>query len=360
MIIAVLKEVKKLEGRVALVPNNIRELAAKGHKVLVQKDAGMISGFTDKDYTREGAEIVSATQELIDRADLVHKVKEPTLEEVDMMRPGQMFWGYLHLAAIPETLKKILNKKIIALGFETVQLPDGSLPLLAPMSEIAGKLATQNGAHLLRFDQGGRGILLGGTSTVPPAKVLVLGAGVVGRCAAEVAVGMGAHTTILDLSPQRLDMLKKIYGDKINVARSTHEVICQLLKDTDLLVGAVLVAGEKAPKLVTEDMVRTMHKGSVIVDVSVDQGGCIATSEVTTHDKPFVLKHGVLHYGVANMPGSVPVTATLALNNATFPYTKEIANLSLDGACKKHPEMQKAINCANGEVVHPALRASGI
>lgn len=356
MIISILKEVKKLEGRVALVPSNVKELVAKGHKVLVQKDAGLISGFVDQDYTQAGAEIVLTTKELIERADLVHKVKEPTLEEVDMMRPGQMFWGYLHLAAIPDTLKKILDKKIIALGFETLQLPDGSLPLLAPMSEIAGKLATQNGAHLLRFDQGGRGILLGGTSTVPPAKVLVLGAGVVGSCAAEVAVGMGAHTTILDLSPQRLDLLKKIYGDKINVARSTPETIQALLKDTDLLVGAVLIAGEKAPKLVTEDMVKTMRKGAVIVDVSVDQGGCIATSEVTTHDKPYVLKHHVLHYGVANMPGSVPVTATLALNNATFPYTKEIMDLGLDGACKKYPEMQKAINCANGEVVHPALK----
>ena len=356
MIISILKEVKKLEGRVAIVPANVRELVKNGHKILVQKGAGVISGFTDADYKSEGAEIVEQSRELIERADLVHKVKEPTLEEVDMMRQGQMFWGYLHLAAIPETLQKILDKKIIALGFETVQLPDGSLPLLAPMSEIAGKLATQNGAHLLRFDQGGRGILLGGTSTVPPARVLVLGAGVVGRCAAEIAVGMGAQTTILDLSPQRLDLLKKIYGDKINVARSSEDVICKLLKDTDLLVGAVLVAGEKAPKLVTEDMVKTMPKGSVIVDVSVDQGGCIATSEVTTHDKPFVLKHGVLHYGVANMPGSVPVTATLALNNATFPYTKEIADLGLDGACKKHPEMQKAINCANGEIVHPALK----
>lgn len=356
MIISVLKEVKRLEGRVALVPKNIKDLCVAGHEVLVQKDAGLISGFSDDDYLKAGAKIVEKTKELIEKSDLVCKVKEPTIEEVKMMRPGQMFWGYLHLAAIPETLKAILNQKIVALGFETVQLPDGSLPLLAPMSEIAGRLATQNGSDGLRFDRGGRGVLIGGTSTVPPAKVLVLGAGVVGRNAADVAIGMGAETTILDLNPQRLELLKRIYGNKIKTEISSKEKISEFLKDADLVVGSVLIVGEKAPKLVTEAMVKTMKKGAVIIDVSVDQGGCVETSEVTTHDKPFVEKHGVLHYGVANMPGSVPVTSTLALNNATFRYTKALADLGLDGVCEKYPEMRKAINCANGEVVHEALR----
>lgn len=356
MNIAVLKEVKTREGRVALIPDNVKELTADGHKVLVQVDAGVLSGFSNEDYTSAGAELVETTKELIERSDLVCKVKEPTIEEVQMMRPGQMFWGYLHLAAIPETMKVILEKKIIALGFETVELENGKLPLLAPMSEIAGKLATQNGAHFLRFDQGGRGILMGGTTTVPPAKVVVLGAGVVGQCAAEIAVGMGAETTVLDVSQDRLDEIKKRFGDRCCALKSSKDLIEKLVPESDLVVGSVLIVGEKAPKLVSESLVKKMKKGTVIVDVSVDQGGCVETSEVTTHENPVVVKHGVLHYGVANMPGSVPVTATLALNNASFPYTKALAKYGLDGVVKEFPEMQKAINCANGEIVHPALK----
>lgn len=356
MNIAVLKEVKTREGRVALIPSNVVELTRAGHKVLVQKEAGIFSGFSDQDYKDAGAELVASTKELIDRSDLVLKVKEPTITEVDMMRPGQMFFGYLHLAAIPETLQKILDKKIVALGFETVELSDGKLPLLAPMSEIAGKLATQNGAHLLRFDQGGRGILIGGTTTVPPAKVLVLGAGVVGRNATDVAVGMGADTTVLDVSEQRLNDIKKTYGDRCKTFKSSQDLIDKLVPESDLVVGSVLIVGELAPKLVNETLVKKMKKGTVIIDVSVDQGGCVSTSEVTTHENPVVVKHGVLHYGVANMPGSVPVTATLALNNASFPYTKALADLGLDGVCKKYPEMLKAVNCANGEIVHHALK----
>lgn len=356
MIISVLKEVKTREGRVCLIPSNIRELVAVGHKVLVQKDAGILSHFSNEEYVNAGAEIVDETKDLIARSDMVLKVKEPTAAEVDMMKPGQIFFGYLHLAPMPDMLRKVLDRKIIALAFDTVQLPDGTLPLLAPMSEVAGQLATQIGANFLRFDQGGRGILLGGTSTVAPGHVVVLGGGVVGRNAAEVAIGMGARTTILELSPTRIDILKKIYGEKASVLLSTPENIAKILPETDLLVGSILIAGEKATKLVNETMVKTMRKGSVIVDVSVDQGGCVATSEVTTHDNPVIVKHGVLHYGVANMPGSVPVTSTLALNNASFPYIKALANLGLDAVCKQYPEMQKAINCANGEVVHPALK----
>jgi alanine dehydrogenase len=356
MIIAALKEVKTREGRVVLIPDNVRELKAGGHEILIQTEAGIHSGYSNQDYVAAGAKIVESTKELIDRSDLVLKVKEPTIDEVKMMRPGQMYFGFLHLAAIPETLRAILEQKITALGFETVQLPEGSLPLLAPMSEIAGKLATQSGAHFLRFDQGGRGILMGGTSTVAPARVLILGAGVVGRNAAEIAIGMGAKTTILELSPQRIEILKRIYGNSCTILQSHRETTARLIPEMDLVVGAALVVGEKAPHLVSEAMVKTMKKGSVIVDVSVDQGGCIETSEVTTHENPIVVKHGVLHYGVTNMPGSVPVTSTLALNHASFPYIKLLADLGYDEVCRKHHDMQKAVNCHRGQIIHPALQ----
>ncbi|EKD51123.1 MAG: hypothetical protein ACD_62C00339G0001 [uncultured bacterium] len=355
MIIACLKEVKTREGRVCLIPDNVKQLKAGGHTVLIQKNAGVLSGFEDRDYVEAGAEIVEKTKELIERSDLIVKVKEPTIEEINMMHEGQIFFGYLHLAPIPDTMRAILNSKIHALGFETLQLEDGSLPLLIPMSEIAGKLATQNGAHFLRFDQGGRGVLMGGTRTVKPANVLILGGGVVGRCAADVAIGMGGNTTILDISKKKLDELKVKYGNTCHLMLSTPETIERLAIEADLVVSGVLLVGERAPKLITEDMVKKMKRGSVIVDVSVDQGGCVETSEVTTHEHPTVVKHGVLHYGVANMPGCVPVTSTLALNNESFKYIKYLADLGLDKACQQYPEMKKAINCSLGKVMHPAI-----
>lgn len=356
MIISVLKEVKTREGRVALIPQNVKELKENGHEVLMQEHAGVISGFNDEDYIQAGAEIVKKTKDLIERSDMVVKVKEPTIDEVNMMGKGQIFFGYLHLAAIPETLKVIVNKEIIALGFETVELPDGKLPLLAPMSEIAGKLASQNGANFLRFDQGGRGVLLGGTSTVAPAKVLILGGGVVGQNAADIAIGLGGETTILDISTDRLEALREKYGNSCHLQLSAEDTIHKHVLESDLVVGSVLIVGEKAPKLVSEELVKKMKEGSVIVDVSVDQGGCVETSEVTTHENPIVLKYGVLHYGVANMPGSVPITSTLALNNASFPYIRELANLGFEEVGKQYPEMQKAVNCSLGEIVHPGLQ----
>lgn len=356
MKIGVLKEVKVREGRVGLIPDNVRELKKSGHTIYIQKSAGALSGFPDEDYIAAGAEIIDITQVLIQKCDLLIKVKEPTIDEVRYMRPGQMFFGYLHLAAIPKTLQAILDAKIVALGFETVQMPDRSLPLLVPMSEIAGKLATQNGANFLRFDQGGRGVLLGGTSTVPPAQVLILGGGTVGQNAADIAIGMGARTTILDSSKERIKLLEMKYGKRCELVLSSETEIRERVRHADLVVGSVLIVGEKAPKLVSEDMVKTMKKGSVIVDVSVDQGGCVATSEVTTHEKPVKVKHGVLHYGVANMPGSVPVTASLALSNASFFYIKALADLGLEEVQKKYPEMQKAVNCDRGVIVHPALK----
>lgn len=356
MIISVLKEVKTREGRVALIPSNIKELTQNGHKVLVQTKAGVISGFTDEDFIMAGAEIIETTQELIERSDMVVKVKEPTIEEVNLMHKGQIFFGYLHLAAIPKTLQAIVDQKIIALGFETVELPDGRLPLLAPMSEIAGKLASQVGADFLRFDRGGRGILVGGTSTVPPARILVLGGGVVGQNAADIAIGMGGDTTILDISEEKLEILREKYKDSCHLQLSVPENIHKLAQQADLVVGAVLIVGERAPKLIQEDLVQKMKEGSVIVDVSVDQGGCVETSEVTTHEDPVIIKYGVLHYGVANMPGSVPITSTLALNNASFPYIREMANLGYEKVCQEYPEMKKSVNCAWGEVIHPGLR----
>lgn len=357
MKISILKEVKIKEGRVAVIPENVRTLVQNGHKVYVQKDAGINSGFPDVLYKEAGATILLTTKELIDQSDLVLKVKEPTIDEVKMMREGQMFFGFLHLAPIPDTLHIILKKKIIALGYETLQLNNKSLPLLIPMSEIAGKLATQNGAHLLRFDQGGMGILMGGTTTVPPAKTLVIGAGTVGQNAADVAIGMGSETTLLDISQKLLDDLKqKKYQNRCTVAKCTPEILEKLVPQTDLLIGAVLICGEKAPHLVSEALVKKMKKGSVIIDVSVDQGGCVETSEVTSHEHPFVLKHGVLHYGVPNMPGSVPHTSTLALNHAAFPYIKALADLGLNQACEQFPELTLAINCSLGKIVHHSLK----
>lgn len=356
MKISVLKEVKTREGRVAIIPDNVKELTAAGHQVFVQKNAGVLSGFPDDLYVQNGAQILDSTADVIAAGDLVVKVKEPTIDEVKLMREGQIFFGYLHLAAIPETLQAIVDQRIIALGFETVEMPDRSLPLLFPMSEIAGKLASQNGAHFLRFDQGGPGVLIGGTQTVAPAKVLVLGGGTVGQNAAEIAMGMGGQTTLLDISADRVKALQNKYQDRAQVLLSSQELVEKLALEADLVVGGVLIVGEKAPKLISEALVKRMKKGAVIVDVSVDQGGCVETSEVTTHENPVIEKHGVLHYGVANMPGSVPVTATLALNNASFPYIKALADLGFDKVCQEYPEMQKSINCALGEVVHPGLK----
>lgn len=358
MIISCLKEIKVREGRVCLIPSNVVELVAGGHTVYIQKNAGVNAGFSDADYRKAGAKIVAKTKDLIAKADLVVKVKEPSIQEIKMMRAGQMFFGYLHLAPIPQTLKVILQKRITALGFETLQLADGSLPLLAPMSEIAGKLATQNGAHFLTFSQGGRGVLIGGTATVKPSKVIVLGGGVVGQSAADIAIGMGAHTTIFESQARKIEFLKQKYGTKADIVTMDSDLLAHMIKEVDLVVGGVLIVGEKAPKIVTAAMVKSMKKGTVIVDVSVDQGGCVATSEVTTHEKPIVVKHGVLHYGVANMPGSVPVTSTLALNNASFKYIKALCDNGLDGCLQKYPEMQLAVNCRDGVIMHDGLKQS--
>lgn len=358
MNIGVLKEVKEREGRVALTPGQVAVLTKDGHRVVVEKNAGLIAGFTDAHYRASGAKIMARSADLIPPCDLILKVKEPALHEVAAMRRGQMIFCYLHLAPVPKLLKAILRQKIIALGYETVRLPDGSLPLLMPMSEIAGKLATQNGAHFLRADQGGRGILLSGATGGTPAYVVILGGGVVGENAARIALGMGARTTLLDISREKLKVLAKRLGKSCELLLSTPAVIAHLVPQADLVVGAVLVPGACAPVLVKSALVKKMKKGSVIVDVAVDQGGCIETSTVTSHTHPVVCKFGVLHYGVPNMPAAVPVTATEALTRATFPYVRALAVLGLEETVKKYPEFKGSINCANGRIIHPGL--SGI
>lgn len=348
-----------MEGRVALTPAQVSELVASGHSVMVQAHAGRAVGFLDGVYRQAGARVVQATQEIVKRAELLVKVKEPSLTELGWMRSGQMFFGYLHLAAIPAQLKLILRRKVTALAYETVRLPDGSLPILKPMSEIAGRLASQNGAHFLRSDQGGRGVLLGGTERVKPARVLVLGGGVVGVNAARIALGLGAHTTILDVSEEKLAGIRPIFwGMSCDFGLSSPDLIAQQVAQADLLIGAALIPGARAPRLVTRAMVKAMKKGSVIVDVAVDQGGCVETSVVTSHKKPIVIRHGVLHYGVPNMPGVVPVTATHALTTESFPYIKALADLGLAGVLRRYPEMTGAVNCQQGEIVHPGLNLS--
>ncbi|OGQ06996.1 MAG: alanine dehydrogenase [Deltaproteobacteria bacterium RIFCSPLOWO2_12_FULL_40_28] len=341
MKIALLKESHAHEGRVALTPAQIKILTREGHLVLVMKGAGLGSGFFDSDYTKSGAKIYSSFSQIISQADLIIKVKEPLLSEIKFMKPGQMVFSFLHLAALPQIRRALIRKKIIALGYEMVQLSDGSLPLLAPMSEIAGKMATQLGAHFLRSDQGGRGILLGGTKKVNPATVVVLGGGVVGEGAIRVACGIGASVYVLDKNKKRLTILKNKYKG-LHVFLSTPETIARLVQEADLLIGAVLIPGKKAPILVSKNLVKKMKKGSVIIDVAVDQGGCVETTQKTTHAKPIVVKHGVAHYGVPNIPGLVPSTATLALTKETFPYIQILAKWGL-AALQKFPQLQKAV-----------------
>ncbi len=354
MRIGILKERKAQEARVALPPDKVYQLLLDGHEVWVEKGAGVLSSFPDADYKAAGAKIVSSFQKIIQSSDLLLKVKEPTLPEARLMRKGQMIFCYLHLAGIPQIMRILQKREVIALGYETVQLPDGRLPLLKPMSEIAGRLAIQNGAEFLRADKGGRGVLIGGTDKVQPAKVLILGGGVVGENAIRVALGMGALTTVMDVSPSRLAVLQKKYPALSTVLMDCKK-LSQLIRDTDLCVGAVLIPGAKAPKLVTRAMVKTMKRGSVIVDVSVDQGGCVETAVVTSHAKPVVVRYGVLHYGVPNMPGAVPLTSTQALSQETFPYIRALAALGLEKTIIKFPEMKLAVNLSFGTICHPAL-----
>ncbi len=349
MIVGVPKEIKTEEKRVAMTPSGVSALVAHGHKVVIEKSAGVGSGITDEAYVRAGAKILPKAAEVWNAADLVVKVKEPLPSEYKFLK-NQLLFTYLHLAAAKELTFEMIKSNGIGIAYETIQLEDGSLPLLTPMSEVAGKLAPQVGAQCLEASHGGSGVLLAGVSGVAPAKVAIVGAGVSGSCACEIAVGMGAQVTILDISPARLRYIHDIHRGKVITLMSNHGNIEQAVIDADLVIGAVLIAGAKAPKLVTADMIKRMRPGSAVVDISVDQGGCIETTHATTHLNPTFRKYDVVHYCVANMPGIVPRTSTYALTNATLSYVLELADKGFTRAVAENDALRKGINIYKGKV----------
>jgi alanine dehydrogenase len=358
MKIAVPKEIKNREHRVGLVPGGVRALVKDGHSVSVEKGAGLGSGITDAEYKEAGAAIVADKKKLFDDADMIIKVKEPLEEEYGFFHENQILYTYLHLAAAPKLIKFLQKSKVRAVAYETIQLKDGSLPLLTPMSEVAGKMSVQIGAQFLEKHYGGRGVLLGGVPGVNRGVVTIIGGGVVGINAAKIAVGMGARVNILDVSAPRLAYLDDVFGNSATTLMSHEENIAKAVKSADLLVGAVLIPGAKAPHLVTADMVKTMKAGSVIVEVAVDQGGCVETCEVTSHDKPVIEKHGVLHYAVPNIPGAVSNTSTYALTNVTLKYARAIAGLGLEEAVRKDEALRKGVNVYKGKVTYAAVAVS--
>lgn len=349
MIIGVPKEIKNNENRVALTPAGVSELVKYQHRVSVETNAGVGSGITDEDYIKAGAVIKSTAREVYEQADLIVKVKEPLPMEYDLLRTGQSLFTYLHLAANLELTQVLLDKKITGIAYETVQLNDGSLPLLRPMSEVAGRMSAQIGANLLQKYNGGRGILLGGVPGVPPANVVIIGGGIVGLNAAKVAVGLGARVTILDIRAERLGYLDDIFSGRVETLYSNAFNIAESVRKADLLIGAVLIPGAKAPHLVSEKMVMSMRPGSVVVDVAIDQGGSIETIDrVTTHDHPSYEKHGVIHYSVANMPGAVPRTSTFALTGVTLGYLLEIVNKGPEQALLENHSLYQGLNTYQG------------
>jgi alanine dehydrogenase len=358
MIIGVPKEVKDHEARVGLIPSGVRALVKAGHKVLAQASCGIGSSLPDEEYSHAGAEIVPTAAAVWEGADLVVKVKEPQPSEYAFLRPGLTLFTYLHLAPLPELTDALLKAKVNAVAYETIREKDNSLPLLTPMSEVAGRMAVQVGAQYLEAPMGGRGILLGGVPGVAPANVAILGGGVVGHNAAKMAVGLGAHVTIIDRNLNRLRELDDIYSSTVVTLASNEYTIRESLKHADLVVGAVLIPGASAPHLVTREMIKIMKKGAVMVDVAIDQGGCFETSHATTHTDPIYFVDGVLHYCVSNMPAAVPHTSTFALNNATFPYLLELANRGLEAACQHSNAISEGVNTFQGHVVYPAVAES--
>ena len=355
MKIGVPKEIKNNEYRVAITDAGVVSLIKAGHEVVIETGAGLGSSFTDDDYINAGAVIVNTAAEAWD-VDMVLKVKEPIEEEFKYFKERLILFTYLHLAPEPALTQALLDCKVVGIAYETVQLPNRSLPLLTPMSEVAGKMATQIGAHYLEKLGGGKGILLGGVSGVPRANVTVIGGGIAGTNAAKIAVGMGANVTIIDLSAERLRQLEDIFGRDVQTLMSNPYNIASAVKEADLVVGSVLIPGAKAPKLVTEEMIQSMSPGSVVVDIAIDQGGCFETSErITTHDNPTFVKHGVVHYTVANMPGAVPRTSTIALTNNTIPYALQIANKGFLKACLRDSALRLGLNTLEGHVVYEAV-----
>jgi alanine dehydrogenase len=355
MFIGVPKEIKNNENRVALTPAGVITLINAGHTVLVEKDAGIGSGFVNDDYAKAGAEIIDSAEKVWAKADMIMKVKEPLSSEYVYFRSGLILFTYLHLAAEPSLAQALKEKGVIAIAYETVSV-DRHLPLLTPMSEVAGRMAAQIGAQFLQKNNGGQGILLAGVPGVNRGKVTIIGGGIVGTNAAKMAIGLGADVTIIDLSADRLRQLDDIFGTQIKTLMSNPMNIAEAVAEADLLIGAVLIPGAKAPKLVKEEMVKTMKPGSVIVDVAIDQGGIVETCDhVTTHDNPTFEKHGVIHYSVANMPGAVPRTSTIALTNVTVPYALQIANKGVYKAILENAALKLGVNVANGEITYEAV-----
>ncbi len=355
MIIGVPKEIKTNENRVALTPAGAFELIKHGHKVFVQKTAGAGSGFSDKDYKEAGAKILPTIEAVYKKAEMIMKVKEPIKSEYKLAKEGQLLFTYFHFASGKALTDAMIKSKATCLAYETVELPNRSLPLLIPMSEVAGRMATHEGAKYLEKPQKGRGILLGGVPGVPPAKVLVLGGGIVGTQAAKMAAGLGCQVTIMDINLDRMRYLDDVMPANVMTMFSSEFNIREMVKTHDLIIGAVLIPGAKAPKLITKKMLKTMRPGTVLVDVAVDQGGCFETTKPTTHTKPTYIIDGVVHYTVANMPGAVPYTSTLALTNATLPYAIQLANLGWKKACQKNEALKKGLNIIDGKIVYKGV-----
>ena len=361
MRIGVPKEIKEQEYRVGLTPASVREIVAHGHEVIVQGGAGAGIGADDRAYTSAGAQVAANAEEVFDRAEMIVKVKEPQAVERKRLKPGQVLFTYLHLAPDPEQTRDLVESGAICIAYETITSPGGGLPLLAPMSEVAGRMAVQAGAHSLEKPQGGMGILLGGVPGVAPAKIVILGAGVVGSNAATIAVGSGAQVVVIDRNVDRLRHIDEIFGGRATTIYSNQENIERHVLSADLVVGGVLIAGAAAPKLVTREMVSRMKPGSVLVDVAIDQGGCFETSKPTTHSAPTYVVDGVVHYCVANMPGAVPRTSTYALNNATLPYVLALADLGYRAALTRDPHLLAGLNVHDGHVTNkPVAQALGL
>lgn len=358
MIIGVPKEVKDNEYRVGMTPAGVKSLVDAGHKVLVETNAGAGSSFPDSEYKQAGAEIAASAADVWGKADMVVKVKEPYGNEPNLFREGLVLFTYLHLAPIPDLTEQLLKKKVIGIAYETVTDRAHTLPLLTPMSEVAGRMSVQVGASYLEKEKGGRGVLLGGVPGVPPANVVIIGGGIVGTHAAKIANGMGAHTTIIDINLNRLRELDDIFGGKVHTLASNSYSISKATAEADLVIGGVLIPGAAAPKLVTKQMVSNMKKGAVIVDVAIDQGGCIETAKPTTHSNPSYVVDGVVHYCVTNMPGAVPHTSTLALTNATFPYVMKLAKMGASAAIKADNGIKEGVNTYNGQLTYAAVAES--
>ena len=355
MKIGVPKEIKVLEYRVGLVPAGVGELVHDGHEVIVETNAGLGIGMTDEDYRSAGATVVASAEEVFAAAELIIKVKEPQLHECAMLKKGQVLFTYLHLAADPAQAEALVNSGVTAIAYETVTARDGSLPLLTPMSEVAGRLSIQAGAFALQKANGGRGVLLGGVPGVAPARVVIVGGGVAGTHAAQMAIGMGAEVTVLDRSVPRLRQLDAIYGGRLHTEYSTKVVMDRLIPDADLVVGAVLIAGAAAPKLVTREHVKAMRSGAVLVDISIDQGGCFETSRPTTHAEPTYVVDDVVHYCVTNMPGAVPRTSTFALTNVTLPFAKALAKHGWRDALRLDSHLAMGLNVHEGQINYEAV-----